>query len=295
MRLGTVRIDGARAWGVFTDDAFVNVGVLTEWPSLRLALAADFRPDATLLARATRVPLAEVVFEPVIPDPAKIICVGVNYASHAAELGRPCPGRPALFIRVPHSIVGHQEPLEYPSGSDAFDFEGELAVVIGRRCRAVSEADAAAVIAGYTCFGDHSARDWQAHSSQVTAGKNFDRSGACGPWLTTADEAPAPEAMTITTRVNGRIRQDASLAELLFSVPRLLAYVSSFTTLEPGDVLSTGTPAGVGCARKPPEYLRAGDVIEVEIPAVGLLRNTVSPTPFVPMRPSPPIAPRSPA
>jgi 2-keto-4-pentenoate hydratase/2-oxohepta-3-ene-1,7-dioic acid hydratase in catechol pathway len=213
---------------------------------------------------------------PVIPNPDKIICVGVNYRPHIEEMGRKIPDYPVVFVRFPGSLVGHQQPIIRPQISEQYDFEGELAIVIGKKARHVSRQDAFTYIAGYCCFMDGSIRDWQSHTMQFTAGKNFDQSGAMGPWFVSRDEVPVPAALQLTTRVNGQVMQQGKLSDLLFDIPHLIEYCSTFTELLPGDVIATGTPGGVGAARKPQVWLKHGDTVEVDIPGVGLLKNTVA-------------------
>ena len=228
---------------------------------------ANAKPDYALDA---------VTFAPVIPDgAAKLICVGVNYMPHIREMGRERPERPVLFTRFAASVVGHGQPLLKPLASEQFDFEGELAVVIGKRARRVRRDDALDYVAGYSCFNDGSVRDFQRHSPQFTPGKNFHRSGAFGPWLVTTDEIPDPRALRLTTRLNGAVMQDESVGELCFDVPQLIEYCSTFAQLEPGDVIVTGTPGGVGAGRTPPVWMKPGDTVEVEISGIGTLRNPV--------------------
>lgn len=204
----------------------------------------------------------------------KILCVGVNYRPHIEEMGREVPEYPVVFVRFPGSLVGDGEALIRPAVSDQFDFEGELAIVIGKQARHVQRADAFDYIAGYCCFMDGSVRDWQRHTGQFTAGKNFDRSGAIGPVMP-AVEIPDPRQLKLTTTVNGQVMQEGCIADLLFDIPALLEYCSTFTELLPGDVIATGTPGGVGAARKPPVWLRDGDLVEVAITGVGVLTNPV--------------------
>lgn len=204
----------------------------------------------------------------------KILCVGVNYRPHIEEMGREIPEYPVVFVRFPDSLVNDGEALIRPRVSEQFDFEGELGIVIGKRARYVPKADAWDFIAGYCCFMDGSVRDWQRHTSQFTAGKNFERSGAIGP-MVPALEIGEPGALRLTTRVNGTIMQQGRIADLVFDIPTLIEYCSTFTELQPGDVIATGTPGGVGAARKPPAWLRDGDLVEVEIPGLGVLSNPV--------------------
>ncbi len=190
-------------------------------------------------------------------------------------MGREMPAHPWLFVRFAASQTGHGQALLRPPESPQFDYEGELAVIIGKPAHRVSAAAAMGYVAGYSCFNDGSVRDFQRHSSQFTAGKNFLRSGSLGPWLVTADEIPDPSTLSLQTRLNGQVMQAAGIDDLLFSVPALIEYITTFTRLEPGDVIATGTPGGVGVARQPPVFMTAGDVVEVEISGIGVLRNPV--------------------
>jgi 2-keto-4-pentenoate hydratase/2-oxohepta-3-ene-1,7-dioic acid hydratase in catechol pathway len=207
-------------------------------------------------------------------DKRKILCVGVNYGPHIEEMGREVPDYPVVFTRFPSSLVGNGEDLVRPQVSEQYDFEGELAVVIGRSARYVQRADALDYVAGYCCFMDGSVRDWQRHTTQFTPGKNFEQSGAIGPMVAAAD-IPDPSELELTTRLNGDVMQQGRVAELVFDIPTLIAYCSTFTALQPGDVIATGTPGGVGAARTPPVWLKSGDVVEVEISQIGVLRNPV--------------------
>lgn len=250
------------------------VDLTDHWPSLKSALANATVADMQAAANAgTPRPMAGLKFEQTIPDPEKIICVGLNYKTHADEGSAAVPDKPSLFVRFPSSQVGHEQPVVCPKNAAQFDFEGELAVVIGRRARHVSAAEAMSYVGGYTCFAENSARDWQAHSRQVTPGKNFWHSGAMGPWLVTADEIADPTALELTTRLNGERMQHDYISNLIFDIPYLISYISGFTALEPGDVISTGTPSGVGVVRKPPVLLKPGDRLEVEISSIGTLSN----------------------
>jgi 2-keto-4-pentenoate hydratase/2-oxohepta-3-ene-1,7-dioic acid hydratase in catechol pathway len=191
------------------------------------------------------------------------------------EMGRDLPPHPVVFVRFASSLVGHGEPLIRPVASEQLDFEGELAVVIGKRARHVSRDSALEYVAGYSCFNDGSVRDFQRHSGQFTPGKNFVGSGSFGPWLVTRDEIPDPAALKLETRLNGELVQSESTGELLFSISALIEYMSIWTTLEPGDVIATGTPGGVGAGRTPPLWMQAGDSVEVEISGIGCLSNVV--------------------
>jgi 2-keto-4-pentenoate hydratase/2-oxohepta-3-ene-1,7-dioic acid hydratase in catechol pathway len=204
----------------------------------------------------------------------RILCVGVNYRPHIEEMGREVPDYPVVFTRFPSSLVGDGEALIRPLVSEQFDFEGELAVVVGKPAHRVPRERALEYVGGYCCFMDGSVRDWQRHTMQFTAGKNFDRSGAIGP-VVPAGDIPDPEALTLTTRLNGEVMQRGAVRDLVFDIPFLVSYCSSFMALRPGDVIATGTPGGVGAARMPPVWLRDGDVVEVDIPGVGVLSNPV--------------------
>ncbi len=212
-----------------------------------------------------------------VPRPGKIICIGLNYRAHAVEGGNPIPDYPAVFLRGATSLVGSQADMILPACSDKFDFEAELAIVIGKTATNVG-ADALDYVAGYSCFNDGSVRDYQRKSSQWTMGKNFDRTGGFGPELVTPDELPAgASGLRIVSRLNGQIMQDGNTNDMIFDAAALIATLSEAMTLEPGDVIATGTPAGVGYARKPPVFLHAGDRIEIEIERIGTLTNVVAP------------------
>ncbi|WP_233839209.1 fumarylacetoacetate hydrolase family protein [Paraburkholderia sp. ZP32-5] len=267
-----------RSYGALIDNRIVDLATAAA-PTLRDALTID--GVAGIAARlqglqgAGGPTLREVTLLTPIPDPDKIMCVGLNYHAHAAEANLAVPSKPSVFVRFASSLASQGEPVLRPIVSEQFDYEAELAVVIGRRARRIAEADALQYVAGYACLAENSVRDWQRHSAQATAGKNFVKSGAFGPWLVTPDEAPSPEQMSIIGRLNGEIVQNGSCADLIFGVAQIIAYVTTFTELLPGDVIATGTPAGVGMSRKPPRFLRNGDVFEVEISGLGTLRNPV--------------------
>lgn len=241
------------------------------------SVLADPRAAQTLLDLGGRgLDLASLTLLPPVPEPDKIICVGVNYDEHRLETGRSESAYPVLFTRFANTLIPSGAALVRPRVSEMFDFEGELAVIMGRRARHVSEDEALAYVGGYACFVDATVRDWQRHTHQFTPGKNFVGTGAIGPWLTTADEVPDPSALELVTRLNGVEVQRAPTRQMIFSVQRLIAYISTFTELVPGDVIATGTPSGVGHARKPPLYMKAGDELEVEITGLGSLRNPVA-------------------
>ena len=284
MRLATGRTrDGQLVAGPVVGDELIDVS-----PSLGSMLQLidlDRRPDIEGATRSSaHHRLDRLQWLPPVPQPRRILCIGVNYATHAAESDRAPTGNehPMVFTRFPSSLVGHQQPLIRPRSSTSFDWEGELAVVIGRRARHVDPVDAHRVIGGWSCFNDGTLRDFQRHTSQFIPGKNFDDSGSFGPWIVTPDELSDASALDIATTVNGQTMQHASTSDLIHPIDRLIAYCSTFTTLEPGDVIATGTPGGVGYARTPPIFLVPGDVVEVTIEGVGALRNTVVDEPELP-------------
>jgi len=241
------------------------------------AALADALASGTLADRAdgTTYELAEVVMLPVIPNPGKILCVGLNYATHVAETGRDQKDYPAIFTRWADTLVADGQPLVKPKATERFDYEGELAVIIGKGGRNIVRADAQAHIAGYSIFNDASARDWQRHNIQFTPGKNFPATGSFGPALVTLDEVPDLGSQRVVTRLNGTVVQDQPVSDMIWDIPFIIEYVSAFTALSPGDVIATGTPGGVGDKRTPPVYMTAGDKVEVEIGSLGKLTNRV--------------------
>jgi 2-keto-4-pentenoate hydratase/2-oxohepta-3-ene-1,7-dioic acid hydratase in catechol pathway len=270
---------GQASYGLLRGDDIVDLGSRprAEAPTLK-ALIATGRLQAAGAEYAGAPAdqrLADVALLPVIPDPAAIACVGHNYEAHRVETQRPPTEHPSIFFRHPESLLGAGRPLVRPRETEQLDFEGELAVVIGRGGRRIAQAQAWDHIAGVACFNEGSVRDWQYHTSQFGPGKNFPGTGAFGPCLVTPDELPADRVLSLATRVNGEVMQQASTDQMIFPIPRVVAYVSTFMTLQPGDVIVTGTPGGVGVKRQPPAFLQPGDVVEVEISHVGLLRNEV--------------------
>lgn len=280
MKFISFTINGQSTYGVVKDVGVIDLGVrLSEqgFPTLRSFLAGgDLRIAERLISSEQPDFAVEgLSFAPVIPDPDKIICVGMNYREHAAEVGRTIVDKPSLFARFAGSQVGHLQPMIKPKVSDQFDYEGELAVVIGRAGRHILAVDAFQHIAGYACYNEGSVRDWQRHSTQFLAGKTFAGTGAFGPWLVTRDEITDPRRLTLETRVNGTKVQHTSVGEMIFDIPALIAYCSAILPLLPGDVIVTGTPAGVGARRTPPLFLNPGDIVDVEVDGVGLLRNSI--------------------
>jgi 2-keto-4-pentenoate hydratase/2-oxohepta-3-ene-1,7-dioic acid hydratase in catechol pathway len=266
----------APGWGVVDGDHVVSLMDLA--PGMRQAIAGCLLPGsvADLPATSQRLKLDDVRLSVPIPDPPRIFCIGLNYVAHQAETRHTASEYPTIFVRFTSSLTGAEQPLFVPPESERFDFEGELAVIIGKPGRRIEPEKALTYVAGYSCFMDGSIRDFQMHASQYTPGKNFDQSGAFGPWLVTADELGDPNAcLKLQTRLNGNVMQDATTDQMVFDIPALIAYISTFTRLQPGDVIATGTPGGVGFTREPPVFMRAGDVIEVEIDKIGVLRNTI--------------------
>lgn len=278
MKALSFEYDELATYGVSADGAVypVEAGFRQQYPDLRAVLAADKLHSLGDHCSNKALDSDKFRYLPTIPNPDKIICVGVNFRAHAREMGREFPDNPLLFVRFAGSLVGHEQALAYPEPSSEYDFEGELALVIGRRARRVNRADASRYIAGYSCFMDGSARDWQRHTTQFTAGKNFRASGAMGPYLVTPDEAGEVNNLSIETRVNGREMQNAPLDDLIFDIPSLIEYCSTFIDLLPGDVIATGTPSGVAAGRKPPNWLQRGDEVTVNLGAVGRLRNQIA-------------------
>lgn len=263
---------GEPGFGIVKDGGVVALAKRTRLPDLKSALSHNLEQFGS---EEPDVSLDEVEFRPVIPNPDKILCVGINYVDHQRETGRDKTEWPVIFTRFANSQVGHGQPIIRPRVSEKLDFEGELAVVIGREGRHIPASEALSFVAGYACYNDGSVRDWQRHTPQFTPGKNFVGTGGFGPWLVTANEASGILDAAIFTRLNGEVMQQARTADLIFGVPELIRYVSTFTELVPGDVISTGTPGGVGAARKPPLWMKPGDVVEVEIEGIGVLRNPI--------------------
>ena len=278
MRIASFHHQQQSGYGVVSDAGVrpAPPAFLARYPDLKSVLAGGALAELAAAVRDSA-PLdpGALQFAMPIPDPGRIICVGMNYLEHIHEMGRKRSAYPGVFIRFNDSMVGHGQPVRRPQISTQYDYEGELAVVIGRPARYLEAAQALDYVAGYTCLLDGSVRDWQNHTTQFIPGKNFPASGSCGPWLVTTDEIPDPARLKLSTRVNGETVQAAPLSDLCFDVPQIVAYCSGFCQLNPGDIIATGTPSGVGFARKPPRWLKAGDQVEVEIDGIGVLANTV--------------------
>ncbi len=269
MKLVSFSIEGRSGFGAIEGDEIRELSS-PDVPDLKTALAVGLPAGSVRTLR-----LADITLAPPIPNPGKIFCVGLNYVEHREETGRAATAHPTIFTRFADTQVAHGAPLIVPRESEKFDFEGELAVIIGKPGRRISEADALSHVAGYACYNDGSVRDWQNHTAQFTPGKNFPGTGGFGPWMVTADELPDPAVMSVTTRLNGQVVQHAPVSDMIFPIPKVIAYLSAFTMLSPGDVISTGTPGGVGAKRNPPLWMKPGDVVEVDISGIGVLRNPV--------------------
>jgi 2-keto-4-pentenoate hydratase/2-oxohepta-3-ene-1,7-dioic acid hydratase in catechol pathway len=270
-----LRPTGAASFGRVEVDSLVDLGgggSATAPKDLRTALATG---AIDKLAGGERYAIADIVLLPVVPNPRKIFCVGHNYESHRQETGRAKADHPSIFTRFADTLIAEGQPIVRPLVSQNLDYEGELAVVIGRGGRSIPENLATGHVAGFACFNDASIRDWQWHTSQFTPGKNFPATGGFGPWLVTPDEAGDLSDVHVQTRLNGQVVQDQAIGDMVFSIAQIVAYISAFTALSPGDVIATGTPGGVGAKRTPPMWMKAGDKIEVEIGPVGRLTNRV--------------------
>lgn len=283
MKLLSFSRRGRPSYGASAAGGVVELGdrLGPEYPDLRALLEREALKAAAAIAaqHAPDYALDEICFLPPIPVPEKIICVGINYRDRNEEYRDESerPRYPSIFVRAPDSLVGHRASLLRPPESSQLDYEGEIAVVIGKRGRRIPSSAALGHIAGITCMNEGTIRDWLRHAKfNVTPGKNFDKSGAIGPWMTTTDELCGFEGIRITTRVNGEVRQDDTTANMLFSIADLISYISTFTTLKVGDVIATGTPTGAGARFDPPRFLVPGDVVEVEVAGVGVLVNTVA-------------------
>jgi len=267
---------GQASWGLATDTGVVSLSS-ANYPTLRSALAAGMldKLGAAAQGQPDTCSLDQITYLPVITDPGKIICIGHNYEEHRVETERDKTENPTVFLRVADSQTGHLQPLLMPPESDHFDYEGEIAVVIGKGGRRIARDQAWEHVAGYSAYNDGSVRDWQRHTTQFTPGKNFVGTGAFGPILVTRGEIADGEELSLTTRLNGQVMQHATTAMLIFPIPRLIEYVSTFTTLAPGDVIVSGTPGGVGARRQPPVWMKEGDLVEIEVSRIGVLRNRV--------------------
>lgn len=278
MKLVSFVANGQQAAGVVKGDGVVDLSRHGVAGNVKQILQDDAlqRVSDLVAELSPELSLDEIQFLPCVPDPGKVLCIGINYKKHVLEMGREPPEYPWVFTRFADSFVGHGANMVRPAAvSENYDFEGELAVIIGRAAYRVSATEAFDYVAGYSCFNDGSIRDYQRHSGQFTPGKNFLNSGSLGPWLVTRDEIKDIESLDLETRLNGKVMQSASTGDLIFSIPRLIEYCSTFTRLEPGDIIATGTPGGVGAARTPPVWMKPGDTIEISISGIGVLCNTI--------------------
>jgi len=277
MKLASFRLRNKDTYGAVVDGGVIDLGTRLKYPDLRALLAAGALGEAAAAVKGAKADakIVDIDFLPVLPNPGKIICVGLNYKTHREETGRSETENPALFVRFADSQTAHLQPLVKPKASDKLDYEGELAVIIGKPGRHVPAEKALDIVAGYSCYNDGSVRDWQNHTMQWTAGKNFPKTGSFGPWMVTSDEIPDPSRLTLTTRLNGNVMQHTTTDLLIWPIDVLIKYISTFTELKPGDVISTGTPGGVGFKRNPPVFMKAGDTVEIEISSIGILENPI--------------------
>jgi len=280
MKLLSFERDGKAGFGAVVGEGVVDLGAALQsrFADLKALLAADALAEAqqAVAGRQADFALAGLRLLPVIPNPGKIWCCGLNYGEHVRETNREVTEQPSFFLRFADSQVGHGEAIVRPPESIQLDYEAEIAVVIAKPGRRIREADAFDHIAGYACYNDASVRDWQRHTSQWGPGKNFWRTGGFGPWLVTADEIAPHSVLTLSARLNGVEMQRATTEMMIHSIARQIAYVSAVAPLEPGDVIVTGTPGGVGARRTPPVWMKAGDVVEIEVDRIGVLRNPIA-------------------
>lgn len=283
MKLISYTHNGNEAWGAVVNGQVSDLSQATQIPTLAEFVGSDlFHKKEELVKNAPIVAaLEEVKLLPVIPRPEKIVCAVRNYMDHhkevlAAGMHRELSEEPPIFLRVWRSQCAHNDPIVCPDVSDSLDWEGELAVVIGKGGRNISEENAFDHVAGYSCYNDGSVREWQFHAKQIASGKNFESTGGFGPWLVTADEIEPGRKLKIETRLNGEVVQSSDTSHMIFSIPKLINYASTIFTLSPGDVIATGTPAGVGWSQKPPRFMKPGDVCEVEIEDIGVLSNPIA-------------------
>ena len=279
MKLASFVVQGRSTYGVVEGDQVIDLESVKPafGTDLKQAIANNRLGELThtVLASLPRIPLTEVIFLPVIPNPGKVLCIGINYATHVRETGREMPTYPMIFTRFADSQTAHLQPITRPKASHKLDFEGELAVVIGKAARHVKQSDALDYVDGYACYNDGSVRDWQKHTIQFVPGKNFPNTGGFGPWMVTSDEIGDPQDLELTTRLNGEVMQHTSTSDMIFDVCKLIEYCSTFTELAPGDVIVSGTTGGVGAFREPPIWMKPGDEVEIEIARIGILRNHI--------------------
>ncbi|MDY7532300.1 fumarylacetoacetate hydrolase family protein [Pseudomonas sp. Bout1] len=279
MKIASFVYQNRSTYGIVKGDHVIDL------ESLKSHLGADLKEaiarnrlselGADALKDLPRLALSEITFLPVIANPGKVLCIGINYATHVRETGRDMPTYPMIFTRFADSQTAHLQPIVRPTVSHKLDFEGELAVVIGKTARHVKPEDALDYVAGYACYNDGSVRDWQKHTIQFVPGKNFPATGGFGPWMVTSDEIVDPQDLELTTRLNGEVMQHTRTSDMIFDVRKLIEYCTAFTELAPGDVIVSGTTGGVGAFREPPVWMKPGDIVEIEIERIGILRNSI--------------------
>ena len=279
MKLISFEHHNTPAYGIVKGDDVLDLTPLlgTQAPDLKTLIAKDLLDAAAQVASSNKatLKLSQLTLLPVIPNPGQIFCIGLNYGEHVRETGREITEVPTIFLRLPASQVGHGQDILRPAESHRLDYEAEIAIVIGKGGRRIQEAEAWDHIAGYSCYNDGSVRDWQVATSQWTPGKNFYKTGGFGPWLVTADEIAPNRVMRLQTILNGQVLQDTTTDKMIHSIPRQIAYISSFTPLSAGDVIVTGTPRGVGNKRTPQVFMKPGDICEIVVDAIGTLRNGI--------------------
>ena len=279
MKIASFVYQNRSTYGIVKGDHVIDL------ESLKSHLGADLKEaiarnrlselGADALKDLPRLALSEITFLPVIANPGKVLCIGINYATHVRETGRDMPTYPMIFTRFADSQTAHLQPIVRPTVSHKLDFVGELAVVIGKTARHVKPEDALDYVAGYACYNDGSVRDWQKHTIQFVPGKNFPATGGFGPWMVTSDEIVDPQDLELTTRLNGEVMQHTRTSDMIFDVRKLIEYCTAFTELAPGDVIVSGTTGGVGAFREPPVWMKPGDIVEIEIERIGILRNSI--------------------
>jgi 2-keto-4-pentenoate hydratase/2-oxohepta-3-ene-1,7-dioic acid hydratase in catechol pathway len=279
MRLASFTIDSDPKYGIVTDGGVIDLTryVGERYPDLKAVIANSAMDRiAAYTESSPSYDLNQVTWLPVIPNPGKIVCIGVNYEDHRAETANAEVSYPALFLRTPESQTGHRSAIVRPFETHTLDYEAEIALIIGKEGRRVPRHQVWEHIAGYSCYNDGSVREFQRHTTQYTAGKNFPSTGAFGPWMVTADEIPPETVLTLTCHLNGELMQKATTEEMIFGIPAIMEYVSTVTRLEPGDVVVTGTPGGVGARRTPPVWMKPGDTVTVGVDRIGVLENTIA-------------------
>lgn len=279
MKLISFLNQGVPSYGIVDGDEVLDLTPIlgTQAPDLKTLIAKDLFGAAAEAAKthAPTLKFSQLELQPVIPNPGQIFCIGLNYGEHVQETGHKVTEAPAIFLRLPESQVAHGQDILRPAESHRLDYEAEIAIVIGKGGRRIQEEDAWDHIAGYSCYNDGSVRDWQVATSQWTPGKNFYRTGGFGPWLVSSDEIAPGQVMHMQTILNGQVLQDTTTDKMIHSIPRQIAYISSFTPLSPGDVIVTGTPGGVGNKRSPQIFMKPGDICEIVVDAIGTLRNGI--------------------